>query len=94
MSEKFVKILSVLYLIILVIFIITEVRINNQLNDIDEELKSIHEELVTLNVSEQEINDRLSSYELYLDSQIQELSVLLSQTEDLVKEIQDIIGDK
>ena len=94
MSEKFVKILSVLYLIILAIFIITEIRINNQLNNIDKELKSIHEELVMINVSEQEINDRLSSYELYLDSQIQELSTLLYQTEDLVKEIQNTIGDK
>lgn len=94
MSEKFDKILSVLYLIMLILFIITEVRINNQLNDINEELKSIHEELVMLNVSEQEIGDRLSSYELYLDSQIQELSVIQSQTEDLLNKIQDTIGDK
>ena len=94
MSEKFDKIILVLHLIILVIFIIAVVRINNQLNNINEELKSIHEELVMLKATDEEINDRLSSYELYLDSQIQELSTLQSQTEDLLKEIQDIIGDK
>ena len=94
MPEKFDKILSVLYLIMLILFIITEVRINNQLNDINEELKSIHEELVMLNVSEQEISDRLSSYELYLDSQIQELEATQSHVDDLLHEIQNTIGDK
>ena len=97
-KEKIENILCCIQLILfvasIVIYIAITIHMNKLLDNINEHLDNIHENLVQINELEQQATDSLISYELYLDSQIQELSVIQSQTEDLLNKIQESIGDK